>query len=230
MSLDNFKIVLQDGTTYDMAEDFSVLVRSFRISSPAPSRQTEQIDGRDGQIRLGKDYGPREITAVCSFFAVDYADSLLLRDEIIRVVYGREPYYIVPEATPGKRWLVEASDSITPELIGMYGEFSLSFISDSTYAESIGTTLDPLTFDAELWQVGEGLTVDMTDYTQTHDVILDIQRGRHNGRPSRVSVGDYLCRSLYESSHRQHDDRRHVVIYRHHYGKRHVKARWRADA
>jgi hypothetical protein len=63
MSLDNFKIVLQDGTTYDMAEDFSVLVRSFRISSPNPSRQTEQIDGRDGQIRLGKDYGPREITA-----------------------------------------------------------------------------------------------------------------------------------------------------------------------
>jgi phage-related protein len=167
MSLDNFKIVLQDGTTYDMAEDFSVLVRSFRISSPAPSRQTEQIDGRDGQIRLGKDYGAREITAACSFFAVDYEDSLLLRDEIIRVVYGRDPYYIVPEATPGKRWLVEASDSITPDLIGMYGEFSLSFISDSTYAESIGTTLDPLTFDSELWQVGEGLTVDDKSYTQS---------------------------------------------------------------
>jgi phage-related protein len=167
MSLDNFKIVLQDGTTYDMAEDFSVLVRSFRISSPAPSRQTEQIDGRDGQIRLGKDFGPREITAVCSFFAVDYEDSLLLRDEIIRVIYGRDPYYIVPEATPGKRWLVEASDSITPELIGMYGEFTLSFISDSTYAESIGTTLDPLTFDSELWQIGEGLTVDDKSYTQS---------------------------------------------------------------
>jgi hypothetical protein len=45
MSLDNFKIVLQDGTTYDMADDFSVLVRSFRISSPAhharPSRLTD---------------------------------------------------------------------------------------------------------------------------------------------------------------------------------------------
>jgi phage-related protein len=90
-----------------------------------------------------------------------------LRDEIIRVIYGREPYYIVPEATPGKRWLVEASDSITPELIGMYGEFTLSFISDSTYAESIGTTLDPLTFDSELWQIGEGLTVDDKSYTQS---------------------------------------------------------------
>jgi len=166
MSLDNFKIVLQDGTTYDMADDFSVLVRSFQISSPKPTRQTDQIDGRDGQIRLGKDYGAREITAVCSFFAVDYADSLLLRDEIIRVIYGREPYYIIPEATPGKRWLVEVADSITPELIGMYGEFTLNFISDSTYAESIGTTLDPLTFDAELWQVGQGLTVDEADYTQ----------------------------------------------------------------
>jgi phage-related protein len=166
-TLDNFKIQLQNGLIYDMADTFSVLVRSFRISSPSPSRQTEQIDGRDGQLRLGKDFGPREITAVCSFFAVDYADSLLLRDDIISVLYGRDPFYIIPDATPGKRWLVEASDSMTPELIGMYGEFTLSFISDSTYAESIGTTLDPLTFDAELWQVGQGLTVDATDYTQT---------------------------------------------------------------
>jgi phage-related protein len=167
MSLDNFKIVLQDGTTYDMADDFSVLVRSFRISSPAHHARPSRLTDVTVRFGLGKDFGPREITAVCSFFAVDYEDSLLLRDEIIRVIYGREPYYIVPEATPGKRWLVEASDSITPELIGMYGEFTLSFISDSTYAESIGTTLDPLTFDSELWQIGEGLTVDDKSYTQS---------------------------------------------------------------
>lgn len=167
MSNDNFKIVLQNGTTYDMAVDFSVLVRSFRISSPKPRRHTEQFDGRDGAVRLGKDFGQRSIVAVCSFFAVDSLDTMLLRDDIVRVLFGREPFYIVPNATPGKRWLVETADSITPEVIGSYGEFTLEFVSDNTYAESIGTTLDPLTFDAELWQVGQGLTVEATDYTQS---------------------------------------------------------------
>jgi hypothetical protein len=167
MSIDNFKIVLQDGTTYDMADDFSVLVRSFRISSPKPTRHVEQFVGRDGAVRLGKDFGQRSIIAACSFFGIDSPDIILLRDQIISVLFGREPFYIVPDATPGKRWLVETADSITPEIIGAYGEFSLEFVSDNTYAESIGTTLDPLTFDAELWQVGQGLNVEATDYTQS---------------------------------------------------------------
>jgi hypothetical protein len=166
-TLDNFKIVLQDGTTYDMADDFSVLVRSFRISSPKPIRHTEQFEGRDGQIRVGKDYGERAITAVCSFFAVDIPDSKLLRDDLIRVLYSREPFYIISDANPGKRWLVEVSDSFTPELLGMYGEFTVDFVSDSTFSESIGTTLDPLSSDEELWQVGQGLTEEEPVYTQT---------------------------------------------------------------
>jgi hypothetical protein len=167
VTLDNFKIVLADGTTYDMATDFSVLVRSFRISSPNPILYTEKIDGRDGLVRLGKDYGERTITAVCSFFAVDSEDFSLLRDNLSTVLFHREPFYIIQNAQPFKRWLVEVSSGYTPDRIGMYGEFTLEFVSVSTYAESVGTTLDPMTFDSELWGVGMGLTGDDVSYSHT---------------------------------------------------------------
>jgi Phage tail protein len=40
------------------------------------------------------------------------------------------------------------------------GRFDVEFTTLSPFAESIGTTLDPFTFDAELWQIGQGLTAE----------------------------------------------------------------------
>jgi hypothetical protein len=40
----------------------------------------------------------------------------------------------------------------------------VDFIIHSVFLESIGTTLDPQTFDSELWQIGQGLITDDTKY------------------------------------------------------------------
>jgi phage-related protein len=166
-TLDNFKIVLKDGTTYDMADDFSVLVRSFSVSSPQPIISRERIEGRNGEIRLGKDYGPRRISAVCSFFAVDYEDLALLRTDLFRTLMAEDEFYVVSDAQLNKRWLVEVASEFTPEKIGNYGAFTLDFVSASAYTESVGTTLDGFTFDSEKWGFGGGLVAEDVKYTHT---------------------------------------------------------------
>jgi phage-related protein len=166
-TLDNFKIVLKDGTTYDMYDDFNVLVRSFSVSSPQPIPYHEKIEGRNGVVRLGKEFGPRKLSAVCSSFAVDYADTELLKSELIRVLMTADEFYVIHDARPSRCWLVELTSEFTPGKIGSYGEFTLDFVSASTYAESVGTTLDPFTFDSEVWGVGDGLTDEEPVYTHS---------------------------------------------------------------
>lgn len=166
-TLDNFKIVLKDGTVYDMYDNFSVMVRSFSVSSPQPVPYHEKIEGRNGLIRMGRDLNPPKISVVCSLFAVDYTDTELLRAELVKVLLTTEEFYVIHDAQPFKRWLVELGSEFSPGKIGSYGEFTLDFVMASTYAESVGTTLDPLTFDSEMWGVGNGLTTD-EDTTYTH--------------------------------------------------------------
>jgi hypothetical protein len=164
---DNFKIITMAGEEYDMATDFNVLVRSFVIGTPRPEITTEKLENYHGQVRLGKTWGARQLTAQCSFFAADAQDTVLLRNELFRTLMNLDEFYIVVDAEQGKRWRTEVAGEFTPSKTGAYGEFTIDFVCHSVYAESIGTTLDPKTFDAELWQIGEGLTLDETAYTHS---------------------------------------------------------------
>jgi hypothetical protein len=162
----NFRVERLNGTVYDMAE-LGVIVRDFNISAPDTVHSRETIDGRDGFIDLGTTFGGREITADCVMKAVDMDDYALLRNEVFRAFNSREAFYIIADNSPAQRWLVKYDGSWSMQQTRIYGEFTLKFVSESAYAESIGTTLDPLTFDSELWQIGEGLTVDDKSYTQS---------------------------------------------------------------
>ncbi|WP_258535682.1 phage tail family protein [Bacillus sp. 03113] len=159
-TLDNFKIVTKDGKIFDMANDFGVLVKKLTIFSPKPQIYTETSDNINGSIRLGKTWGERKIIAECSSFAVDSYDYALLRNKLFQIFMILDEFYLIVDSEPGKRWLVEVSDEWDPSKIGTYSDFMLNFISHSSFSESIGTTLDPLTFDAELWQIGQGLLAD----------------------------------------------------------------------
>lgn len=160
----NFKIVHQDGTEVDFTDAFNVVVRSFTIDSPSPIIYHEKIQGKSGSIRLGKDYDNRTMRAVCEFFAVDAYDFPLLKNEILQALYQDEEFYIVRDVEPAKRWKVEVSQSFTPERIVNSGVFTIEFESLSPYSESFGSSLDPLTFDSELWQFGQGLLMDEVSY------------------------------------------------------------------
>lgn len=188
-TLDNFKIVTKAGVTYDMANDFSVLVRSFTISSPRPDIQTEKLENGHGVVRLGKTWGQRSLKAVCSFFASDAHDTALLRNELFRVLMAQEEFYIIVDAEPGKRWLVEVASEWDSSKTGSYGEFSLDFVSHSPFAESINTTLAPFTLEDYPWQIGQGLIeADDLVYKQSTATFSIYNAGDETINPRRMPL------------------------------------------
>ncbi|MFZ7936210.1 phage tail family protein [Bacillus thuringiensis] len=153
-----------DGKTYKL-EEIGILTRDFNPSSPSPKHNTEEIDGRHGAIDFGTVYEPRKIN--CSFYlkAVDMWDYALLRDEVFNIFDSRKPFYIIDRRNPGKRWLVKCNNSYEIDQQRVYGFFEIEFITvNLPFAESVGTTLSPFTFDSELWQVGQGLIAEDMHY------------------------------------------------------------------
>jgi hypothetical protein len=155
-----------NGNQYKLSE-YNISILDFKVDSPTPRFNWEQIEGRDGVIDLGSTYGERKLSGVFEFIAEDFEDFPLLRNEIFRIFDSRESFYLIDSREPGKRWLVKAEGFSPSQLIANRGQFSLNFISPFSYAESIGTTTDPLTFETELWQTGQGLTLDETMYTHS---------------------------------------------------------------
>ena len=154
-----------DGTIIE-TEQYGIKLLTHSISSPSVRVVTEEIDDRDGYIEVGTTYDGRKIRA--SFFvqAVDRYDFPLLRNEVFRIFATKELFYF-HEPGQKRRWLVRSNGFEIEKYPPRIGTFEIEFSSPSPYAESVGTTLDPFTFDSELWQIGQGLAGD-DDMIYTH--------------------------------------------------------------
>ena len=149
----------KDGAIYDL-EQYGIRTKDFIVSAPSLRHVTEEIEGRDGVVDIETTEGAREITCLFKMRAVDTADFPLLRNEIFKLFRSKESFYLIDRREPMKRWEVKCQDAYDIEQKYVYGDFTVTFVCHKGYAESIGTTLDPFTFDAELWQIGQGLAVD----------------------------------------------------------------------
>lgn len=174
--------------------------KGLKLTIPSPSYDvvSEKIDGRSGEIVIDKTLQPRQLTADFYMKAKDYTDSLLLRDVIHRQI-GSGEFYIAESKLPYKRWRVQFSDGYDMDRLSHQMQtFSVPLTVMSGLAESVGTTLDPLTFTREVWQVGQGLTLEEPKYSHNTtafrifnagDVTIDprempleiIYRGRSDG-------------------------------------------------
>lgn len=149
-------IVRKDGTTYNTG-DCGMKVLQFSIGSPTPKNITEDRDDRDGFDDLGTFYSDRKIKATLRYFSEDSPDNTLAQGEIFKMFDSRESFYLIDSRQKGKRWVAKCESSFIPEQRGAsFGDIDISFIAQP-YAESVGTTLDPMTFSVELWGVGMGL-------------------------------------------------------------------------
>ncbi|MED1407766.1 phage tail family protein, partial [Bacillus mycoides] len=88
-------------------------------------------------------------------------------DEVFKVFDSRKAFYIIDKRNSGKQWLVKCGSDYEIDQQRIYGFFDIQFISSSPFAESIGTTLDPLSIDSSIWQVGQGLTTEDLGYVHT---------------------------------------------------------------
>ncbi|MFS0820754.1 phage tail family protein [Bacillus sp. 1P02SD] len=142
----------------------------LKLNIPSPSYEVtrENIDGRPGAVTLGRNLSPRPLNAEFLVTAKDYADSLLLRDELFSLFSKGNQFYIGEVYQPGKRWFVECTTQWDPERLNTENmTIDIPLIAESGMAESVGTTLDPFTFDTNLWQIGQGLLADELKYNHS---------------------------------------------------------------
>jgi phage-related protein len=167
-SIFNFKIQYLDGSIVDLHEDKNLWVSSFRILSPSPEHITETVTGRHGSIRHGTTLKERKITSKISVEAVDYIDFDLFRDELFRIFNPLKEFYIIRDLQPGKRMKVSVASEFDIDYLTLEdGEFDIDFVIHSVFLESIGATLDPFSFDSDLWQFGQGLIAEDIKYIHT---------------------------------------------------------------
>lgn len=180
----DIRITRMNGETFTLAQR-GITVKDFNVSSVEIENEFETVDGRDGFVDMGASYGGRTITAPFYFKAADLLDYPLLRDDLSRIVSSKEPFYISELRRPSsvmtacngaedyheeseKRYLVRSAGAYNVEQTFRIGEGELTFVTVGLpYAESVGTTLDPLTFTAEKWQVGQGLTLEEPKYAHS---------------------------------------------------------------
>lgn len=150
-------------------------VIKFNKGFPEMKHDTEEIENRDGFIDLGTVYGSRKMDAEVVFTARDRLDNPLIQNKIFRIFDSREPFFLIDDREPGKRWLVKCESSFTPDQrMATFGTFDIAFVGQP-YAESVGTTLDPITTDSGLWQIGQGLIIDESiEYTHTDQASFQI--------------------------------------------------------
>jgi phage-related protein len=159
--------IIKNDLTIDHRE-LGIKCLSFDRDSVSPQNEYESVEGRHGLIPLSTTFGGRPLRA--SFYALDrdYLSYQLLKNEIYNLFSTENEMIIIDSRQPGKRWNVKVSSTFGIENINFRGgKFTVEFISASAFAESIGSTLDPLTFDAEKWQTGQGLILDELMYTQS---------------------------------------------------------------
>jgi hypothetical protein len=155
-----------NGAIYNLL-DYGIKTLDFQVDAPSPRVNSEIIDGRDGYVDLGAAYDAREMRGSFFMTSADSTDFALLRNEVFRIFAGREQFYVIDSREPGKRWLVRSNGYSVEQIIATKGRFDVEFTCATTYAESIGTSLSPKTFDAELWQIGQGLIDDGLTYSHT---------------------------------------------------------------
>lgn len=183
------KITLLNGESFILS-DYGIHVKDFNPKSIPVIKDREQLDGAPLTAIPSIYYGEREIMIDFYIRSMDRLGYPLLRDRFYELMIRDEPFYIQEMRLVGddgyqfrdtkrsydkekesehwlsmKRYLVTIDSTIDFDQTFTIGEGELTL---STYrlpfAESVGTTKDPLLRSTELWDYGQGLTYEDKKY------------------------------------------------------------------
>lgn len=132
-------VIRKSGEVFRLA-DFGIKTINFTVNAPEVRPEYDTPDGADGLIDLGATYGERTMAGEFFMTAADVDDYANLRNQVFRIFASREPFYLIDEREPSKRWLVRAG-GFSPNQVRHHGRFSIAFTSPSAFAESVNTTL-----------------------------------------------------------------------------------------
>jgi len=185
-------IELKDGTRYNLA-NYSCKRLHHRISSVEVVHNTSNVLGRG--LVFGKSYyGTRQIDVELYYKAEDIYDFYLLRDELNHLFSMKESFYIIFKREPGKRYLVQMASQLTLEPSSSSRSFTVSFILEKKFAESVGTSFDLQNrkeWDEDLWQYGMGIDWDeeyQYEFTSNSFSLYNIGNERIDPRYDQLEV------------------------------------------
>lgn len=161
---DRLWLLKADGSTTEVSELTGLDLLEVNYGSPQPVTTYTNFQGSDGNLDMGTTFGTRTITARFLVKARDYQDYYLLQDEIWRLFYERNAYYIVHSKMPGKRWLVHPKPADPSKINFKEATIDIDFEAFKGYAESVASTLSPFTFSEGKWQTGQGSLFDDFQY------------------------------------------------------------------
>ncbi|WP_409297761.1 phage tail family protein [Peribacillus sp. SCS-26] len=160
-------IYKSDGSQIDI-KSYGLRFLKVEIPSPSLTYTRETVDGQDGDIVLDSRYENRPIVPELFYRSKDIEDYYLLASELNRLFATKEAFYVVFPREPHKRWLVRLAEAFKLNKINSKrGTLNLEFITESPFAESVGTTLNPLTFESDVWGVGMGIKADDVKYVHS---------------------------------------------------------------
>lgn len=160
-------IIKSDGTELQ-TEDYGIFIRNISIPSPETEFETEETSGSSRKIPLGGRVSREPITMDFDFRSYDLQDYNLLRHQVFSLFHSKQPFYFIDHIEKGKKWYVYA-EGFRPDEVLNRGKSSISLIPLNAYAESVGTTLDPFTYDSGLWSYGMGLQMDASTQDYIHN-------------------------------------------------------------
>ena len=162
---DKLWLIKADGSITEVSELTGFRLLAVEDGSPQPTTTYTNFQGSDGNLDMGTTFGTRTITARFLITGKDYQDYYLLQQDIWRLIYDRNAYYIVHSKMPGKRWLVHPKPADPSKINFKEATIDIEFEAFKGYAESVASTLDPFTFSEGKWQTGQGLLFDDFKYT-----------------------------------------------------------------
>ncbi|WP_214807634.1 phage tail family protein [Exiguobacterium sp. s102] len=164
-----------DGQTYKLDDDkYRIHTIDFKVSSPEYNHQSDNIEGRDGQIDLGSSYTKRKLTAELYLKASSMASYALYRDQVFKLFKSKKAFYITESRTPWKRWLVKVTNSFELDQTRIFGVFTVEMeTSGLPYVESRATTQQPLVWMDNGWFWGAGIS--WGDSMDQYNVVNDTE-------------------------------------------------------
>ncbi|EAE1298306.1 phage tail family protein [Listeria monocytogenes] len=132
-----------------------------RLSSPNLVTEYIQFDNTDGAIDVPGVFRSKIIS--CDFVIKNktYFEFFAKQQDIIRLFFERNAYYISFEMMPGIWYLVKPLP-FNLDRFGKHGIFTIDFDVFKGHGESLATTMSDFTFSENEWQLGQGIA--MEDY------------------------------------------------------------------
>ncbi|MBC1470781.1 phage tail family protein [Listeria seeligeri] len=144
-----------DGQKFSLCKKFpGVFLQEVGRQGPQMNLVSSEVSGVDGSIPGTVSFSPFVFSVQCNLQALDISDYHLAVKEIYEFLFQRESYYIWSNQMPGIRYEVYPKPFDFSRETEKVALITLEFVVFKGYAESRGTTLDPLTFETNKWQIG----------------------------------------------------------------------------